>query len=157
MEGVYDNIHSGHVGEQVTVPGCRDTEFDCFHMHWRWGDVPNPVMIKVDPLVEPSDGTRFDPSNAGTPYLAPGQTIDIAVLKSHGLSSWQGFLDPDEPERLVYDRESIAENFESELLSAEQPIVWYIASAAWTHSDTFFRHGIFILDCDQGCVPLPLS
>ena len=156
MEGVYDNIHSGHVGQKVTVPGCRDTEFDCFHMHWRWGDVPNPVMIKVDPLVEPSDGTRFDPSNAGTPYLTPGQTIDIAVLKSYGLSSWKNFLDPDEPERLV-NRESIAENFESGLLSAEQPIVWYIASAAWTHSDTFFRHGIFILDCDQGCVPLPLS
>ncbi len=153
MEGVFDNIHSGHVGQIVTVPGCRDTEFDCFHMHWRWGDVPNPVVIKVDPLVEPSDDTRFDSSNAGTPYLTPGQTIDIAVLKSHP-SNWE--MDPDDPESLV-NRESIAENFESELLSAEQPIVWYIASADDTHSDTFFRHGIFILDCDQGCVPFPLN
>ena len=36
-----DNFHDLHSSEGVHVPGCRPTEFNCFHMHWRWN---GPVL-----------------------------------------------------------------------------------------------------------------
>jgi hypothetical protein len=41
-EGAYDNMHNAHVSQGVSIPACRETKFDCLHMHWRWTDARDP-------------------------------------------------------------------------------------------------------------------
>jgi hypothetical protein len=142
--GSYDNIHSAHVGQNVKIPGCRPTQFDCIHMHLRWGDVLLTPYGRLDPRTEPS--TDEDLSrivSAGTPYVVPGQTIDIAVIKYNSAEN----QDPDNPTALA-NRESIATASRDgyQVVSAQHPILWYIASVKDTNTNTFFRHGFFVLD-----------
>lgn len=146
--GRFDNIHTGHVGDYVNIPGCRASSmYDCLHMHWRWASI-------VDPLVDPvnNENDAF-PASGGDPYLVPGQTIDIAVVKASSVPSEE---DPDEPSALVTG-DVIAVNALGKaegcprvdgayLKSAEHPIVWYISSVENKISTTFFKHGLFSLD-----------
>jgi hypothetical protein len=141
-QGKFDNIHSGHIGDRVHIPGCRVTMYDCLHMHWRWGD---PVGKKLDPLVDPLSGATFPDGYEGEPYLVSGQTIDVAVVKASSDPSEQ---DPDDPLSLV-NGETIAVNSADRdhlLMNAEHPIVWYISSVENEVSATFFKHGLFSLD-----------
>ena len=157
--------------KDVHVPGCRRTVFDCFHMHWRWnGPLLDPVQTASDPLidvlVEPSDDGRIDPLLAGTPYLVSGQKIDIGIVKFN--SAEQKFLNPSSFERPNADPFSFANNNEQIGLGVRRSIeihqgnlskgrvptklgfgthilLYYVASSLESH-DTFFRHGIYVLD-----------
>jgi len=98
-QGDYDNIHNVHLKQKVVIPGCRNTYFDCLHMHWRWGD----MTPTIDPLVDTIDDTSLPGSGVGTttaeliddarnskegqPYFVPGQTIDIAIVRDHSLNT----------------------------------------------------------------------
>ena len=78
----YDNIHNAHTNDNVKIPGCRETHFDCIHMHWRWGDVSITGHGPLDKLVEPSNDANLTGFvTRGTAYLVAGQTIDIALTK----------------------------------------------------------------------------
>ena len=44
-------------------------------MHWRWK--PNLADVLIDSETDQS----IDPKLAGTPYLVPGQTIDIGIVQ----------------------------------------------------------------------------
>jgi hypothetical protein len=151
----YDNIHSAHPGEDIFIPGCRHSKFDCAHMHWRWSEVK--AIGNVDPLVEPTDDKSIDESLRGKPYLVPGQTIAIAIAKHTA-----GEDDPDDPSTLL-NNEQIATatgikiptprggSFPEDcpnchLISADDPVLWYVASIPNKNADTFFRHGIFVLN-----------
>jgi hypothetical protein len=148
--GEFDNIHTGQAGDWVSIPGCRETAYDCLHMHWRWG---KPRGVSIDPLIDPLTRTTFDEGFEGKPYLVPGQTIDIAVIKE---SSDPAETDPDDPFPLVNDGETIAVEklcldhpdapSDPCLESAANPIVWYVSSVEDTQSTTFFKHGLFALD-----------
>ena len=54
--GEIDNIHDMHIHQGLFVPGCRPTEFDCFHMHWRW----NPTIADV--LIDPETDFKINAS-----------------------------------------------------------------------------------------------
>jgi hypothetical protein len=155
--GQIDNIHTAHVGQEVRIPGCRSTTYDCVHMHWRWSDIKASVAAPstfgnfVDPEVEPSTGEDISHVDAGTPYLVPLQTIDIGFVKYN-----QGEdQDPDDPFTLVNGERIAATTPRGGLTdpengfqvsTAEHPIVWYVASVQSRDTDTFFRHGFFVLD-----------
>lgn len=47
-QGQTDNFHNAHLGQSVFLPGCRNSNGDCLHMHWRWGD----MTPTIDPLVD---------------------------------------------------------------------------------------------------------
>jgi hypothetical protein len=156
-EGEFDNIHTGHPGDHVNIPGCRETMYDCLHMHWRWGDIQpafrDPVF-PVDPLVNPFTGTTVQGSSRGKPYLVEGQTIDIAIVKASSNPSEQ---DPDDPLSLAKNGETIAANalglaegcpkYDRVCLkSTDHPIVWYVSSVDNRIVTTFFMHGLFALD-----------
>jgi hypothetical protein len=151
MEGKIDNIHTAHIGDSVFIPGCRfGTQFDCYHMHWRWGDTPSCLIACVDPMVEPSkDNIHFPNSLRGKPYLVEGQTITGVVLKFNTNEP----QDPDNPlsgtflngESLAVSKQPACLGCAIELVSASHPLVWYIASTH-TNDMTFFRHGTFVLD-----------
>jgi hypothetical protein len=155
--GQIDNTHTAHVGQMVHIPGCRSTIYDCVHMHWRWSDIKASVAAPstfgnfVDPEVEPSTGEDISHVDAGTPYLVPLQTIDIGFVKYN-----QGEdPDPDDPFTLV-DGERLATTVSRGGLTdpekgfvvstSEHPIVWYVASVQNRDTDTFFRHGFFVLE-----------
>jgi hypothetical protein len=78
----------------------------------------------------------------GSPYLVPRQTIDIAITKFNPIED----QDPDNPSVLV-NGELIASTSADgyTVVSAEHPILWYIATVNGNNTDTFFRHGIFVL------------
>jgi hypothetical protein len=105
--GKFDNIHTGHPDDHVFIPDCRTGEYNCLHMHWRWGDIPNPRFVSIDPLVDPLTGSTFPESDRGKPYLVPGQTIDIAIVKA---SSNPSKRDPDDPRTLVTAGEALTVN-----------------------------------------------
>jgi hypothetical protein len=151
----YDNIHSAHPGQFIFIPGCRHSKFDCVHFHWRWSEIK--AIGNIDPMVEPSNDQPIDESQRGKPYLVPGQTIAIAIVKHNA-----GEEDPDDPSTLL-DNEQIATatglkiptprggTFPEDcpnchLVSADHPILWYVASIPNKNTDTFFRHGIFVLN-----------
>jgi len=149
--GKFDNIHTahpGHPGQYVSIPGCRMTVFDCVHMHWRWSGIF--MTKKVDVLVEPSSDKPVDEALRGKPYLVPLQTIDIAIVK---FNDNEGEKDPDNPLTLANNKEQIATAKDKLpnctncfLTHGGHPIVWYVASVPEKNSNTFFRHGIFVLD-----------
>jgi hypothetical protein len=153
--GRFDNIHTGHPGDHVSVPGCRPSAYDCLHIHWRWGDIDpafTDPLFPIDPLVNPFTGTTLEGRERGKPYLVPGQTIDVAIVKHN-----PGEEDPDDPLSLAKEGESLAENGLGSrdgcrnndvacLKSASHPIVWYVSSVDDTISTTFFVHGLFVLD-----------
>ncbi len=133
--GQFDNIHAVQPGNTVFIPGCiYFNEYGCAHMHWNWAGF-------ADPLVEPSDDTVIDKTFNGTPYLVPGQTIAVAVVKS------QGGEDPNDPSSLL-DGEQIATVedittpvdhapvnsgpeipcIDCMLVKAEVTVTWYVAS-----------------------------
>jgi hypothetical protein len=143
--GRYDNLHNAHTNENVKIPGCRTTHFNCIHMHWRWGDVHVTGYGRpLDPLVEPTnDANLTGIVTRGTPYLVPGQTIDIALTRFNPAEESY----PDDPSVLV-NGESMARYAGEHYTvgSANNPVVWYMATAKDKNTDTFFRHGIFVLD-----------
>lgn len=147
--------------------------FDCVHMHWRWS-----ASHGVDPMVEPSDDQHVDsksPPGApsyepGTPNLVPGQTIEIGILRVDDKKSIEA-NDPDDPLYLIDNKKpkQIATTYESKqnvlskgwgrttLQSLNDKegkpvatVVWYVATREKANSDTFFRHGIFIIDPPGG-------
>jgi hypothetical protein len=121
-EGTFDNIHSGHIGQHVSIPGCRESRYDCLHMHWRWG---NPLLKHLDPLIDPFTSTQFTAADRGKPYLVPGQTIDIAVVKASPNPSEQ---DPDNPLSLANGEPIAFAAQDDKLMSAQHPIIWYVSS-----------------------------
>jgi hypothetical protein len=151
----YDNIHSAHPGEDIFIPGCRHSKFDCTHLHWRWSEIK--AIGNIDPMVEPSDDKPIDASLRGKPYLVPGQTIAIAIVKHNA-----GEEDPDDPSTLLNNEQiatatglkiptprggTLPEDCPNcHLVSADHPILWYVASIPNKSTDTFFRHGIFVLN-----------
>ena len=143
--GDFDNIHTAHVGQKVFIPGCRATAFDCIHMHWRWSDSHTGPIPNVDVLVEPSNDSPISESFRSTPYLVPGQTIQVGVIKYNPSES----QDPDDPFSMV-NGETIATAssdtfgvYKVNVDTADHPVVWYVASASGKNTDTFFRHGFF--------------
>ncbi|HEU4822553.1 MAG TPA: hypothetical protein VFS97_03945 [Nitrososphaeraceae archaeon] len=80
------------MGQQVFLPGCRATDGDCLHIHWRWGD----MTPTIDPLVDPITDSPVPDSLEGDPYLVPGQTIDVAIVKYHSQEAY-----PTDPTTLV--------------------------------------------------------
>ena len=130
--------------------GLRHANFD--------GSVANSVRIPfgsgafIDPLVEPSYDSTFAPINSGQPYLVPGQKIDMAIVK----------FNPSEQSKPIDDPFSLANN---EIIATEGSVLFCPFSVIGTHclqkgdhvvayyvanslkeSDTFFRHGIYVLD-----------
>jgi PsbP-like protein len=132
--------------------------------------------IKVDPVVEPSDNSQlpYGEHDRGKPNLVPGQTIQVGILRQDTLPPGTP-KDPDDPLDLIkMDKpKTIATTYPKDipkwLLGLEEfrpekrlksltdennkptsTIVWYVAS--WNHDirkeqkDTFFRHGIFVID-----------
>jgi hypothetical protein len=152
-EGDYDNIHTAYVNQGVSIPGCRETSFDCLHMHWRWS---NALFGVVDPHIDTIHDVDLGPgAGRGDPYFCYCQTIDIAIVKDHSDKAYEAF--PVDSTRLV-DGEPIASARGSKMgvdgpsapgvfLSASyHPVVWYIASEENTNEAEFFRHGMFVLD-----------
>lgn len=154
-EGTYDNVHNAHINQGVSIPGCRETKFDCLHMHWRWTDARDPRQrVPLDPLIDTITDLQLPKRLSGTAYLVPRQTIDIAILKDHSDKAYEAF--PNDPLRLV-DGEPIASasapkvpGFDQDapffLTASYHPVMWYIASVENTHEAEFFRHGMFVLD-----------
>jgi len=169
--GEYDNMHTAHPTQSISIPGCRAGIFDCSHIHWRLSDVEKTKL--VDPMVEPSTGgslvnptlsketiDALDESLRGKPNLVPGQTISIAIVNYHPEED-----DPDDPSILL-NNETLATaegvkvpnmNKLGQVTYQEQcpkcylktgghPVVWYVASVDNKDSNTFFRHGFFVLD-----------
>ena len=184
--GDYDDIHMAHPGQGVNIPGCRPTLFDCVHIHWKWpkgggGVIGQGARLEpyysggslptIDPLSEPTTDAKIDASLAGTPYLVPGQTIDIAITRYNEKESINpesfssvydpilSFADDHQPiatvmkyfpklnPRVNEAGDPIEEEDLYTLGSAEHVIVvWYVTSAKNKSTDTFFRHGVFVLD-----------
>jgi peptidoglycan hydrolase-like protein with peptidoglycan-binding domain len=141
--GEIDNIHTGSINHFIEIPGCTLTAFDCIHMHWRWGDsrVPANYWIrKLDPMVEPSNNNPISGST-GTPYLVPGQTIDIAVVRDNPGEA----VFPDNPFLKANGQIISTTNDGYRVTGADRTIVWYKSSVQNEKTDTFFRHGIFVL------------
>ncbi len=158
----YDNIHTAHSNQGIFIPGCKYfSEFDCVHMHWRWGE--SKIPVRIDPMVEPSTGEPLSGVSPGTPNLVPGQTIAIAIVKDN-----PGEEDPDDIFTLLNPPEQIATARAAGtgkltpgmpdielckncvLTKGGDPIVWYVASVSDKNKDTFFRHGFFVLDTNPG-------
>jgi hypothetical protein len=145
-EGSFDNLHTGHARQTIEIPGCRESQqfFDCVHIHWRWSSIGTlQPFVSVDPMVEPSTDQPIAEGLRGTPYLVPGQTIDIAVVKFN-----PGEDNPDDPFTLVNDEKIAVETglpgSPHSLLDAFHPVVWYVASVNNADTATFFRHGLFV-------------
>jgi hypothetical protein len=161
-QGQTDNFHNAHLGQEVFLPGCRNSNGDCLHMHLRWGD----MTPTIDPLVFPitdspvcyTDAPSTSPctSYEGEPYLVPGQTIDIALVK---YSPQEAF--PTDPTALVngenigstktktqfiQGRDGPRAYYFHTLGSSYHPVMWYTASASNTDRNEFFGHGMFVLD-----------
>jgi hypothetical protein len=95
----------------------------------------------------------------GEPYLVPGQTIDVAIVKYHAQEAY-----PTDPTTLV-NGETIGSTKTTytpipgraedpprgttryTLESSYRPVVWYIASVSDSNMNEFFRHGMFVLEC----------
>ncbi len=166
-KGSYDNIHPARPKEQVTIPGCRDTPLDCLHQHWRWSSIKTPwlsgltfggIPPAVDPMREPSNNAIIAEALRGTPYLVPGQSIDVAIVKDNPSDP-----KPDTVNSLVNNENIAAISFKeiwvvdgfvsvpvpSEVQSAMDTVVWYIASVQNTDHAVFHRHGFFVVDDQQ--------
>ena len=134
-------------------------------MHWRWskeGDTMIEPSTDNDLIREPLPiGSSYE-NLVGTPNLVPGQTIAINIVKYN-----PGEEDPDDPSTLLTNNEQIAtaesivtkvparhgEDVDQEftcynckLVKAENTVIWYVASNSNKNTDTFFRHGMFVLD-----------
>ena len=131
-----DNIHSvNRLYQVIGIPGCTPYPYECVHMHWRWAD-----LRMVDPMVEPS--TDADIGTRGTTYLVPGQSIDIAIVKDNDGEN----VFPNDPTSKV-NGQVIAQTPDGyKATGAISPIVWYMSSVENMRTDTFFRHGIFVLN-----------
>jgi hypothetical protein len=183
----FDNIHNAHPGQSIFAPMCRFTvpvvgyggtfpPFDCTHIHWRWGGtgVMNKdykilnwaITPNVDVMIDPFNDNRIPENQRGTPYLVPGQTIDVAVVKVKENAAEEE--DPDWPfSPEIVNNEKIADtticeyyrivdyinpenklNLEApcELVSAEPVRIWYAATSENKNSDTFFSHGTYVID-----------
>ena len=136
-----------HAKQGLFVPGCRPSLFDCFHMHWRW----NPKATDV--LIDPETDRVIDPKSAGTPYLVPGQTIDIGIIKFKQSEQPPAVANNADPLSLVTG-ESLSTIKEApipgftgapSMVSGDHVLLYYVASSP-KEKDTFFRHGIYVLD-----------
>jgi hypothetical protein len=147
--GSFDNIHDIHAKQGLFVPGCRPSVFDCFHMHWRWS--PNLADVLIDPETDQS----IDPKLAGTPYLVPGQTIDIGIVKSKPGEQPPTVVNNADPLSLVSGETISTRKFLTPpipgipdapvMVSGDHVILYYVASSP-KEKDTFFRHGFYVLD-----------
>jgi hypothetical protein len=147
--------------------------FDCVHMHWRWS-----ASHGVDPMVEPSDDQHVDsksPPDApsyepGTPNLVPGQTIEIGILRVDDKKPIEANY-PDDPLSLIDNKKlkqiattyekaqnvlskgwgrTTLQNLNDKTGKPVSTVVWYVATREKANSDTFFRHGIFVIDPPGG-------
>ena len=147
--GSIDNIHDMHAKQGLFVPGCRPSVFDCFHMHWRW----NPNFADV--LVDPETDRSIDPNLAATPYLVPGQTIDIGMVKFKSSEQPPAASNNADPLSLVNGETISTRKFLNPpipgipdapvMVSGDHVILYYVASSL-KEKDTFFRHGFYVLD-----------
>jgi peptidoglycan hydrolase-like protein with peptidoglycan-binding domain len=141
--GEIDNIHTASYLHFIEIPGCTTTAFDCVHMHWRWGDTRVPAnywIRKLDPMIEPSNDSSISGST-GTPYLVPGQTIDVAVVRDNPGEP----VFPDNPFLKANGQIISTTDDRYKVTGAYKTIVWYRSSVQNEKTDTFFRHGIFVL------------
>ena len=147
--GSIDNIHDIHAKQGLFVPGCRPSVFDCFHMHWRW----NPKFADV--LIDPETDRSIDPNLAATPYLVPGQTIDIGIVKFKPSEQPPAVSNNADPLSLVNGETISVRKFLNPaipgipdapvMVSGDHVILYYVASSL-KEKDTFFRHGFYVLD-----------
>jgi hypothetical protein len=149
-QGVFDNFHNAHLGQSVFLPGCRETAGDCLHVHWRWGD----MTPTIDPLVDTITDRSVGDSKEGEPYLVPGQTIDVAVVRYYPQETYSidplrlvnGELIGTTKTREFQGAIGDPPTFSYSLESSYHPVVWYIASVSNTNHNEFFRNGMFVLD-----------
>jgi hypothetical protein len=135
-------------------------------MHWSWREP------SVDVMIDPVTNTRvtdlpllLPQSVAGTPYLTPGQTIDIGLVKFKSAEQPPKVRNNADPLSLV-NGETIATKKNVRLLnlvipqapivipleapamtSGDHVLLYYVASSP-KQEDTFFRHGIYVLNTD---------
>ena len=112
------------------------------------------VQTKPDVLIEPKDDNTFPKSVAGNPYLVPGQTIDIGIVKFKANEQPPTVANSNNPLSLV-DGEAIAKSATGRgfplplkapfMLSGDHILLYYVASSP-EQKDTFFRHGIYVLN-----------
>ena len=147
MQGDYDNIHNVHREQNIHIPGCRPTAFDCLHLHWRWAD----MTPTIDPLVDTVTDLPVLNSQEGEPYLVPGQTIDVAVVKYHPQEAY--LTDP----TILVNGEIIGSSHTAPMRgpvnildSSSHPVVWVMASVSDKTVGQFFRNGFFVLDTKSG-------
>jgi hypothetical protein len=142
--GEIDNIHTGSINHFIEIPGCTLIAFDCVHMHWRWGNsraLANYGIPHLDPMVEPSNDSPLS-GPKGTHNLVPGQSIDIAVVRDNPGEP----VFPDDPFLKAKDEQSISTtNDRYRVITSAGPMVWYKSSVENKKTDTFFRHGFFVL------------
>jgi len=154
-QGSYDTIHNAHLGQPLYLPGCRTSDFDCLHMHWRWAD----MTPDVDPMVDTITDGRIPSHYEGLPYLVPGQTIDVAVVKYNPnekytedpttlvngeiLSTQKHYISAYPPDRKELEK---GQMMTTKLISSSHPVVWIIPSISDTVYGQFFRNGFFVLD-----------
>jgi hypothetical protein len=114
----------------------------------------------VDPMVEPSTGVKIkNESLRGKTYLTPDQTIEIVIAEQKPEEDKP--IDPDLVLGLADDGALITTLAKKDKLVRGEPtevedpytvgepkdvVVWYVASVNNKASDTFYRHGIFVLD-----------
>ncbi len=75
------------------------------------------------------------------PYLVPGQTIDLAVVRDNPGEA----VFPDNPFLKANGQIISTTNDGYKVTGAYRTIVWYRSSVENEKMDTFFRHGIFVL------------
>ncbi|HEX5187445.1 MAG TPA: hypothetical protein VFV86_11200 [Nitrososphaeraceae archaeon] len=118
-------------------------------MHWNWK--PNAADVLIDPETDRS----IDPNLAGTPYLVPGQTIDIGIVKFKSSEQPPAVQNNADPLSLVNGETISVRKFLTPsipgipdtpvMVSGDHVILYYVASSP-KEKDTFFRHGFYVLD-----------
>ena len=123
-------------------------------MHWAW----NPPAADI--MLDPKDDIPFDKFTqptvvAGTPYLVGKQTIDIGIVKFkpeeqppqvknnvNPLSLVNGEVISEQTEKTS----TISPNPAAPMMTKGDHIVLYYVASSPGPRDTFFRHGIYVLD-----------
>jgi hypothetical protein len=118
-------------------------------MHWNWNPAP------ADILLNPEDDSPIDSSLAGSPYLVRNQTIDVGIAKFKPQEQPPKVVNNVNPLSLV-NGEEISEQTEKSSTISPAPltpmmtkgdhiVLYYVASSPFPR-DTFFKHGIYVLD-----------
>ena len=109
-------------------------------------------------MVDPETDVRIDKGLAGKPYLVPGQTIDIGLVKFNPADEPAAVKNSADPLRLVNGETIASEKLSKttwgwnrgvadghEFVSGDHVILYYVASSD-KEKDTFFKHGLYVLD-----------